>query len=321
MRLYLLFVGLFLLAGCDGRRDRVVVDVAQKGDRIPASLYGIFFEEITHSGDGGLYAEMVMNRGFEDGNLPSGTSLRDGFAVAEHKPCYSNDSINKFKIPWSADKAMNGWEVRNTGGTAVRSAIVTERPLNRATPHSLRLDLASSDSEVQVLNTGYWGIAMQEGATYRLEFYLRANAACGEKIEIAMVNPQGEKMGSQLLEVSRDNRWNHYELALRVPETRNDYRLALCFPNQGQAWVDYVSLFPEKTFKGRKNGLREDVAQKLAELKPDFICWPGGCIVEGLTLDNRVKWKETIGDPVTRPGEYNLWGYRSTYGFGYYEFL
>ena len=109
MRLYLLFVGLFLLAGCDGRRDRVVVDVAQKGDRIPASLYGIFFEEITHSGDGGLYAEMVMNRGFEDGNLPSGTSLRDGFAVAEHKPCYSNDSINKFKIPWSADKAMNGW--------------------------------------------------------------------------------------------------------------------------------------------------------------------------------------------------------------------
>ena len=321
MRLYLLFVGLFLLAGCDGRRDRVVVDVAQKGDRIPASLYGIFFEEITHSGDGGLYAEMVMNRGFEDGNLPSGTSLRDGFAVAEHKPCYSNDSINKFKIPWSADKAMNGWEVRNTGGTAVRSAIVTERPLNRATPHSLRLDLASSDSEVQVLNTGYWGIAMQEGATYRLEFYLRANAACGEKIEIAMVNPQGEKMGSQLLEVSRDNRWNHYELALRVPETRNDYRLALCFPNQGQAWVDYVSLFPEKTFKGRKNGLREDVAQKLAELKPDFIRWPGGCIVEGLTLDNRVKWKETIGDPVTRPGEYNLWGYRSTYGFGYYEFL
>lgn len=85
-------------------------------------------------------------------------------------------------------------------------------------------------------------------------------------------------MGSQLLEVSRDNRWNHYELALRVPETRNDYRLALCFPNQGQAWVDYVSLFPEKTFKGRKNGLREDVAQKLAELKPDFIRWPGGCI-------------------------------------------
>lgn len=66
---------------------------------------------------------------------------------------------------------------------------------------------------------------------------------------------------------------------------------------QGQAWVDYVSLFPEKTFKGRKNGLREDVAQKLAELKPDFIRWPGGCIVEGLTLDNRVKWKETIGDP------------------------
>ena len=80
-------------------------------------------------------------------------------------------------------------------------------------------------------------------------------------------------------------------------------------------------MFPENTFCGHKNGLREDVAGMLRDLRPDFVRWPGGCIVEGLTMDNRIKWKEMIGDIVKRPGEYNLWGYRSTYGFGYHEFL
>ena len=80
-------------------------------------------------------------------------------------------------------------------------------------------------------------------------------------------------------------------------------------------------MFPENTFCGHKNGLREDVAGMLRDLRPDFVRWPGGCIVKGLTMDNRIKWKETIGDIVKRPGEYNLWGYRSTYGFSYHEFL
>lgn len=85
--------------------------------------------------------------------------------------------------------------------------------------------------------------------------------------------------------------------------------------------MDYVSLFPTDTYKGRENGLRRDIAETLAEMKPSFMRWPGGCIVEGICLDNRVKWKETIGDPMKRSGEYSLWDYRSTYGLGMYEFL
>lgn len=78
-------------------------------------------------------------------------------------------------------------------------------------------------------------------------------------------------------------------------------------------WI-MVSLFPKKTFRNRENGLRRDVAQKLADLKPAFIRWPGGCIVEGATIENRVKWKETLGDPMTRRGEWDLWNYRTTMG-------
>ncbi|MCD8268032.1 MAG: hypothetical protein LUD46_05890 [Parabacteroides sp.] len=99
---------LLLLAACNEKTDRITIDVAQEGAEIPSSLYGVFFEEITHSGDGGLYAEMVMNRGFEDDNLPSGTVYKDGFAVAKELPCYSNDSINHFKVKWKDGKAMDG---------------------------------------------------------------------------------------------------------------------------------------------------------------------------------------------------------------------
>lgn len=98
-------------------------------------------------------------------------------------------------------------------------------------------------------------------------------------------------------------------------------KLALEFDAPGKIWIDYVSLFPEKTFNNRPNGLRKDVAEMLVGLKPAFFRWPGGCVVEGITLNNRFEWKKTLGDPAARPGEYSTWGYRCSYGFGYYEML
>jgi Alpha-L-arabinofuranosidase len=97
--------------------------------------------------------------------------------------------------------------------------------------------------------------------------------------------------------------------------------LVLEFDAVGTIWLDYVSLFPEKTFKHRPNGLRKDVAEMLTGLQPSFVRWPGGCAVEGITLDNRFEWKKTLGDLAARSGEYSTWGYRCSYGFGYYEML
>lgn len=300
--------------------QEVVIDMGKKGAEVPSSLYGVFFEEITGAGDGGLYAEMVRNRGFEEGVLPSGCTLDDdGYAAAPHRHCYSNDSLNCFRVRWSPDLPMTAWRVQYDDGSQALSHITDEFPLNSATPHSLSIDLSHARGGVSAVNTGYWGLAVRAGERYNLEFYIRTEATPWCRASI--VSCSGEKIASEHVALKQDGQWHRYTVSFKPSVSRTDNTLQIAFPPKGQVWLDYVSLFPEDTFNGRSNGLRKDVATLIADLHPAFIRWPGGCIVEGLTLDNRVKWKETIGDPVTRPGEYNLWGYRSTYGFGYHEFL
>lgn len=302
--------------------DVITIDLSQEEAEIPSSLYGIFFEEITHSGDGGLYAEMIRNRGFEDGNLPSGTMLKDGHAVAKPLYCYSNDSINHFKIAWHDSLYMEGWEVKCDGRTATSLHKITDqKPLNRATPHSLFLNLDKAQSDVWVINSGYWGIAVTKGEKYNFQFYLYSTDLSDCVVKAALIDSKDQIVTSRNIRIDKDNSWQHYEGTFTADASANDLRFALIFPDKGKVNIDFVSMFPDNTFRGHKNGLRKDVAGMLEALHPDFVRWPGGCIVEGLTMDNRIKWKETIGDIVERPGEYNLWGYRSTYGFGYHEFL
>ncbi len=318
MKTFLSTTALCLLTCAAVAQSSIEINTDKKGAAIPQSLYGVFFEEITGSGDGGLYAEMLPNRGFEEGVLPRGTTLRDGYACAAELPCYSNDSINRFRIRWSDDLWMKGWRTVYADGSAATSRIVAENPLNDATPHSLHLELDKARAEVLVVNTGYRGVAVQQGEKYDLTFYLRADRTPRCRV---VIGASGRTAATHDLQLTADGKWHRYDVELTGEMTGNDFEFTLAFPAKGSVWVDHVSLFPRKTFRDRPNGLRRDVAQMIADLKPDFIRWPGGCIVEGLTLENRVRWKETIGDPVLRPGEYNLWGYRSSYGLGYHEFL
>ena len=309
------FGGLFSLLSCNQPIDVVTIDLSKEEAEIPSSLYGIFFEEITHSGDGGLYAEMIRNRGFEDGTLPSGTVLKDGKAIAKPLHCYSNDSINHFSIAWSDSLFMEGWEVKCISGTTVPSYKITEeKPLNSATPHSLFVNLGASVSDVLVMNAGYWGIAVTEGQKYNFQFHLFTEELRNAVVKAVLLDREEQVVASEEFRIAQDGSWNRYEGTFTVDVTANDLRFALLLPHKGKVYIDFVSMFPENTFRGHKNGLRKDVAEMLESLHPDFVRWPGGCIVEGLTMDNRVKWKETIGDIVERPGEYNLWGYRSTDG-------
>lgn len=321
-RLLCTLAGTAALLTAAGNDDgsRIEIDLGKRGAEIPASLYGVFFEEITGSGDGGLYAEMIRNRGFEEGVLPTGCTLdADGYAAAPHAHCYSNDSVNRFRVRWSPDLAMTGWRTQYADGSQAASSVTAEYPLNAATPHALQLDLAAAHGEVSAVNSGYWGIAVEAGKSYDLEFYVRAEKT--PWCRAAIVTPDGQPVAASDVRLTTDGSWHRYTATFTPSETGSKNTLRLTFPAEGRVWIDYVSLFPRDTYKGRANGLRKDVATMIEELRPAFVRWPGGCIVEGLTLDNRVKWKETIGDPVTRPGEYNLWGYRSTYGFGYHEFL
>lgn len=315
----ILSAAVFLIQGQEAGSQEIEIDLSKRGADIPASLYGVFFEEITGSGDGGLYGEMIRNRGFEEGVLPSGCTLEDGYAAAPHRHCYSNDSLNMFKVRWSPDLAMTAWRVQYDDGSQAASSITDEYPLNEATPHSLHISLDDAYNQVNVINSGYWGIAVESGKTYRLDFHIRSEKVPWCAASIA--GDTGDYVARETIRLIPDGQWHRYTVYMHTETTGKDYSLVLTFPSEGEVWIDYVSMFPEDTFMGRRNGLRNDVASLIADLKPAFVRWPGGCIVEGLTLDNRVKWKETIGEPVSRPGEYNLWGYRSTYGFGYHEFL
>lgn len=301
----------------------LMVDCMKQGAAISKSMYGIFFEEINHAGDGGLYAELVQNRGFEEHTLISGCEYRDGFAYAPRALNYISGKYSNWKHPWDINKLkFTAWKLDNSFAKTSWD-VVEEKPLHPATPHSMRIDIEEVEAghTVNLINEGYWGIPVRKGKSYNLRFYMRSDEEYVGSMKVRIVSAENKVLAEKNFDIDNSGEWKEYKAILKASDTASKSTLQLCFDAPGTVWIDYVSLFPCETFKGRENGLRKDVAQKLADLKPAFIRWPGGCIVEGATLENRVKWKETLGDLMTRRGEWVLWNYRTTMGLGYHEFL
>lgn len=155
-------------------------------------------------------------------------------------------------------------------------------------------------------------------------YYLRMNTSNGNRFEgraiLKLVAEDGTELCNRPLAIDPDRTWCEYTGQLTATGSDPHARFVIELEGTGTLLLDYVSLFPE-TFRNRINGLRNDIAQTLEALHPAFVRWPGGCIVEGIDLSNRIEWKKTIGDPKNRPGIYDTWGYRATMGFGYHEFL
>ncbi len=263
---------------------RVTVSVDRPGARVSPMLYGLFFEEINRAGDGGLYAEMVQNRSFEDAKEP---------------------------VAWTLIQA--------DGGDG-RMSLDTTSPINDRNPTALKLDIPSS-GRVGAANAGFNGIAVRRGEDYRLSLYARCSEGWNGKLVARLENADGAKTYAESPVGPLARTWKHFSVTLRSAGTDAAARLALRAEGPGTLWFDMVSLFPNETWKGRPNGLRVDLARMLADLKPAFIRFPGGCYVEGDKLANAFRWKDTIGDIARRPGHWNLWGYRSTDGLGYHEYL
>lgn len=304
--------------------DPVRIDLGQKGTEVSPNLYGIFFEEISHAGDGGLYAEMVQNRGFEEHVLPSGMTYREGKAYAPDAMNYEHRNNRNWNIPWNLEeKKMTGWRVDGVKATVKAEVVKAKTPLHVNTPHVMQLSITKvqKDGKAVLTNTGYWGMGLKQGDKYDLHFYVRSSNYRGN-ITARLVNGEtGASLAAATFTHKQLKDWTELTATLTAEGTAAKGELALEFDQKGTMFVDYVSLFPQATFKGRKNGQRADVAQMLVDLHPKFMRWPGGCIVEGATYENRVKWKETLGDPMTRRGEWDVWGYRATWGMGYHEFL
>lgn len=300
------------------------IDVTEEKSEISQDMYGIFFEDINRSADGGLYAELIFNRGFEEKNLPSSCTYNPDTkrVYAPYRSVYSSpQQMRSWSIPWDIEDRHPGWSVRTSDGTSVSVDILDTDHLGVEASKVMRLTTDKYSSPFRLVNTGFYGLAVKAGEKYDLRLYVKAAGGYSGSVTAEILSSDDRILNSKRYILKGDGEWKYFEGVMIPSETVNDGKFALKFDSPGILEVDYVSLFPKETFHCRPNGLRKDVAQFVADLKPAFIRWPGGCIVEGLTMENRVNWKNTIGKPELRKGEYNLWGYHSTNGFGYHEFL
>ena len=258
------------------------------GPAVSPLLWGVFFEEINRAGDGGLLAEMLQNRSFED------------------------DA-----------NAMPGW---TPVGKAV-AALDRSRPLNDRNPAALRLVLRSAGDGVA--NAGFGrpardgqpayagGLAIRAGRPLILSLFQQADSPV-KPLEARLEAAGGTVLARARLPAA-GTAWSRTESRLVPSGDADDGRLVIAGTGAGEVRLDHVSLVPVDTWKG--HGLRPDLAGLIAAMRPAFVRFPGGCFVEGWNRANALRWKDSIGDPVSRRGVGNLWGYRTTGGFGFHEFL
>jgi alpha-N-arabinofuranosidase len=309
-------------------RSAPVITVDAAGPRRPVSaeMYGIFFEEINHAGEGGLYAELVQNRDMEASAIPEGWRV-------EGDQVFTTMGWRTRK--WFQSE-LPGWSFLAEGAAGGSMTLDASHPLNDRNPRSLKLVVSKTGTRCGVANSGFWGMNIQAGEWYDATFYARTEgnkgvglvfsleSAVGDKVCARATIPEigrGEFGGPQPPGSGGPGQWRKYTLGLHANASDPKCRLVITPIEPVTMWLDVVSLFPRKTFKGRPNGMRLDVAQMLADMKPGFLRFPGGCIVEGATLYNRIRWKDSIGDIAQRKGDFDLWGYYNTYGLGYHEYL
>lgn len=303
--------------------DRIIVNIQKKGATLSPQMYGIFFEEINYAGDGGLYAELVQNRSFEDGHLPKGFSLRGNILVPPQVKYHLTGEVKKIddrKMRWNPDP-IRGWSLQAKYPTAANIKTTDEHPFFETAPHSLEVSIKDASEEIAVVNSGFWGMNIENKGTYFLRSIIRISPEYKGKVEARLIAENGRVLASCPIATAEPGKWNDVQNTLISDGKDPKAKLAIVFNGTGKVWLDYVSLFPKDTFKGRKNGLRKDIANKIADLKPTFVRWPGGTIVGGITLETCMNWKKMLGDPASRPGEIVTWGYRCSYGLGYYEML
>lgn len=279
---------------------RLVVDASAKGHPIAKTMYGLFFEDINYAADGGLYAELIKNRSFD------------------------------FDHPTTGWQFFGAVELREDG------------PFAR-NPHYVRLRCSGHrDIHTGLENEGFFGISLKEGAEYRFSVWARTHDNGEQLLSISIVsdNTALEDMVVKRVPLRITSpEWTKYEVTFTAPTTIRKGRLRLILEQKDRKHFDrttgvdleHVSLFPTDTFRGEKNGLRRDLAEALAALKPGVFRFPGGCIIEGTTLETRYNWKNSVGPVENRPMNQNRWHYTfrhrlfpdyyQSYGLGFYEFF
>jgi alpha-L-arabinofuranosidase len=257
----------------------LTVHVDQPGHAISPLLWGIFFEDINLSADGGIYPELVRNRSFEDSDQPE------------------------------------FWKLANEGDGKSTMAIDTSHPLNPFNRRSLRVRLQGA---VSLRNEGYWGMALAQGQACQIRLAARAADGFKGPLGVTLESQAGQALAKGEVAGLTD-KWKWFTLELTAAETDPKARLRLTAAGEGTFWLDMVSVLPRKTWKD--HGLRPDLCEMLAGLKPSFVRFPGGCWVEGDDLAHMYHWKNTVGDIAHRQPLWNIWQYNATHGLGFHEYL
>ncbi|KAK1421869.1 hypothetical protein QVD17_24559 [Tagetes erecta] len=257
---------------------------------MPDTLFGVFFEEINHAGAGGLWAELVSNRGFESGGHHS-PSIIDPWSII------GNDSLIKVSTEASSCFKQN--------------------------PIALRMEVFCGNDcpvgGVGIYNPGYWGMNIEKGKTYNLVLYFRSLGSVNVSVSLTDSTGLQTLATTNIIRTDVSN-WTKLEAKLEAKGSSSNARLQLTTGTKGVIWFDQVSLMPTDTYKG--HGFRKDLFKMVADMKPAFIRFPGGCFVEGEYLRNAFRWKETIGAWEERPGHFgDVWFYWTDDGLGHYEFF
>ncbi|MVN22568.1 alpha-L-arabinofuranosidase C-terminal domain-containing protein [Mucilaginibacter arboris] len=263
---------------------------------IQPTMWGIFFEDINMGADGGIYAELVKNRSFE------------------------------FYTP------LMGWTVSGKSVKEGDVLVLNRKEINTANPRYIQVNVNNADKgSISLTNEGFRGMGIKKGLRYDFSVMYRQKTA-HLKLHLELVNPKGEIIGTGLLiptETGSD--WHKQAVSFNATATEQKAKLNIWFEGNGMIDLDMISLFPEDTWKRRPGGMRADMIQLLADMKPGFIRFPGGCIVEGRDLANRYQWKKTIGPIEQRQLIMNRWNtefankqtpdYFQTFGLGFFEYF
>ncbi len=261
------------------------VDTINPLHAMSPTMYGLFFEDLSMAGDGGMYAELLRNTCFHD----STTS-----------------------IPY--------WHMYNSEGAEGSMSLDNTNNLNDVQFQHLKLSVTNmpENGYVGIRNEGYNGMEFEVGKDYTLTFFARTDNFEG-KISAMLISATGEQISEKMSVEAINNEWTQYTLVLNTKEYAAQGEFVLmCEGGTGDVYLDVVSLFPE-TYKD--HNLREDMVDVLVDLSPTFLRFPGGCYVEGRLMADAFRWKNTLYGKENRAGHDSLWNYRVTDGLGYYEFL
>jgi len=267
----------------------LTIHADQTAAKVSPTLYGLMTEEINHSYDGGLYAELIRN--------------------------------NTFRADWSG---VNDWILVERGDARAKIGIDKMTGPSQALPHSLHVEVsqASAASPAGLLNGGYWGIPLRPNTSYHGSFYAKEDSADVGPVTASLVADQSGQVLASAVVSGIGTDWQAYTFTLKTgaiaASLQNHLMLTVAHP--GSLWLQLVSLFPP-TYHDRTNGFRIDLMEKLAAMHPQFLRFPGGNYLEGDHLAEWYDWKKTIGQRVDRPGHPSPWHYWSTDGLGLLEFF